>query len=91
MKCIVSYDITSNKRRRHVDRALLGYGSRVQKSVFEALLSNKEYERMVERLSGLIDEDTDSVRVYVLCESCKTRLKILGQGIEVEKLGYVII
>ncbi len=91
MKCVISYDITSDKRRRRVDRTLLGYGTRVQKSVFEALLSMKEYEKMVEQLGDLIDPDSDGIRVYILCESCKTKLKILGQGVEVERLGYVII
>lgn len=91
MKCLVSYDISSDKRRRHVDRTLLAYGTRVQKSVFEALLSRTEYEKMSTQLDELIDHKVDSIRVYVLCESCRTKLKILGQGIEVERLGYVII
>ena len=39
---------------------------RVQKSAFEALLDRKQYQRMLAESSALIDEETDSLRVYIL-------------------------
>ena len=39
---------------------------RVQKSAFEALLNRRQYEKMLRESSCLIDEEVDSLRVYVL-------------------------
>lgn len=60
------YDITDNKRRSKMVNALEHYGLRVQKSAFEAMLTKKKYETMLKKINPLIDEQTDSLRVYVL-------------------------
>ncbi len=63
---LVIYDITDNKRRTRMVKCLEGYGLRVQKSAFEANLTRKIYEAMVEKASRLIDVKTDSLRIYML-------------------------
>lgn len=47
-----------------------GYGFRVQKSAFEAMISEKVYRKMLAEIPKLINKEEDSVRVY----------KILGNG-----------
>ena len=49
-KYLVSYDITSDKRRRKVVKILEGYGFRVQYSVFECELSSKQFKELSKRL-----------------------------------------
>lgn len=40
-----------------------GYGTRVQKSAFEAVLPKKKYEKMMQQLPAFISGE-DSIRVY---------------------------
>lgn len=46
------------------------YGIRVQKSAFEAIISTKQYNSLIERIPHYIT-DEDNIRVY--------RLKVTGQ------------
>ena len=59
------YDIVDNKRRNKMVKCLEAYGVRVQKSAFEALLTRRQYDKMLGESSRLIDEAVDSLRVYV--------------------------
>lgn len=63
---LMIYDIVDNKRRNKMVKCLETYGVRVQKSAFEALLTRKQYDKMLRESSALIDEAVDSLRVYVL-------------------------
>ncbi len=63
---LMIYDIVDNKRRNKMVKCLEAYGVRVQKSAFEALLNRRQYEKMLRESSCLIDEEVDSLRVYVL-------------------------
>ena len=70
---LVIYDITDDRRRTRMVKCLERYGIRVQKSAFEAILTEKKYERMMELTSGLIDPATDSLRVYLLANHTSVR------------------
>lgn len=63
---LMIYDIVDNKRRNKMVKCLEAYGVRVQKSAFEALLTRRQYDKMLGESSLLIDEAVDSLRVYVL-------------------------
>jgi len=77
---IVSYDVKDNKRRIRVAKELKNYGHRVQYSVFECLLSVDKAEQLKEKLEKLVLKNEDSIRFYRLCEGCKKRIFIFGQG-----------
>lgn len=66
---LIIYDIVENKRRVKFAKMLLGYGFRVQKSAFEALLPAKKYEKLIYEIPHYIGAE-DSVRLY----------KIKGKG-----------
>ena len=70
---LVIYDITDDRRRTRMVKCLERYGIRVQKSAFEAFLTEKKYERMMELTSGLIDPATGSLRVYLLANHTSVR------------------
>lgn len=63
---LIIYDIVDNKRRTKMAKFLEGYGKRVQKSAFEAMLSEKSYSKLVEEIPKYIDRSSgdDSVRIY---------------------------
>lgn len=61
---LVIYDIVKNTRRVSFAKKMCGYGFRVQKSAFEALISRQKYNKMINEISKLINLSEDSVRVY---------------------------
>jgi len=80
MLYIISYDIPNDKRRTKLARTLLDFGDRVQYSVFEAKLDRTLFDNLIKRMSSIIKESEDSVRIYPMCNSCENRVSILGQG-----------
>lgn len=71
---LVTYDVSDDRARDRVAAALSGYGTRVQKSVFECEIDAQQVDELTDRLVQLLTEPTvDSVRVYRLCRSCHER------------------
>jgi CRISPR-associated protein Cas2 len=77
---IICYDIVSNKRRTSVMKLLKGYGTRVQRSVFECELDPVEFATLRRQLQAIIDRTTDSVRCYRLDAAAVERITIDGIG-----------
>jgi CRISPR-associated protein Cas2 len=70
----------NNKKRRLVSDILEGYGTRVNKSVFECILKNKKQKQdIVEELKATFDPKTDSIRIYTICQKCLTNSDELGK------------
>lgn len=70
---LIIYDIVDNKVRLKLSKLLEGYGRRVQKSAFEALLSQKSYNKLVGQIPSYIDTGNceDNVRIYKLSRTGK--------------------
>lgn len=66
---LIIYDIVENKTRVKLSKMLLGYGFRIQKSAFEAVITKKKYQELLERLPAYTSSQ-DSIKVY----------KIIGKG-----------
>lgn len=79
MRHVLTYDISADASRQRVAEFLLGYGRRVQKSVFEADLSPGEVQAICSAVQKWLAK-TDSFRVYPLCASCAARERHLGQA-----------
>ena len=78
---LVAYDIPDDQRRTKVAKILEDFGDRVQYSVFEMELDRPEQlDEMQSRLEGVIDPQADGIRIYFLCQGCRTKIAILGQG-----------
>lgn len=78
---LVCFDISDDRVRTRVAKALKGFGHRVQKSVFECPdLTEKQLLKLKDRLEGLIDETTDSVRYYRQCQGCLPQCEMSGIG-----------
>ena len=52
---LISYDISSNRLRNKIASCLEMYGIRVQYSVFECELSEKQYEAIYIKLKGFLN------------------------------------
>ena len=77
---LVSYDIRDTKRLHKVAKLMERYGTRVQLSVFECHLSDKQFQQLQLFINKLINQEKDSVRFYRLCESCYKNITLLGLG-----------
>ena len=87
----ISYDIRDDRRRLQVSKILKDFGERVQLSVFEAHLEEKELERLKRRVEKHLDKEADSLRFYPLCAACLPRVEVLGQGVVSEDPDFIII
>ena len=91
MYIAVSYDISSNARRRRVAKVLKGYGERVQKSVFECRIGERHYLELKERLREVIDAKEDHIRYYEFCARCQRAIEYVGEPPHIEDEPGVVV
>lgn len=91
MLILVSYDVPDDRRRTKLAHALKDFGRRVQLSVFECELDDAQAERMRRRVTALVAEEEDNVRIYRLCGSCRERVELLGLGTPPEEPEVYIL
>ena len=84
MFTVICYDISDDRRRYRIEKELKNNGYRVQESVLEAHISEKDFLRLRRRLSRLMDLSVDNMRYYVLCQNCISAIEADGIGIEPE-------
>ncbi|MFE4108382.1 CRISPR-associated endonuclease Cas2 [Almyronema epifaneia] len=77
---LVCYDIVKDTRRNKAAHLLEGYGMRVQKSVFECVLSRRQLEMLLRKLQRYIKPEEDQVRFYPM--SAQTRRKVVILGVQ---------
>ncbi|MDA8216268.1 MAG: CRISPR-associated endonuclease Cas2 [Dehalococcoidales bacterium] len=84
MELLVTYDVATDtqegrRRLRHVADVCEAHGQRVQKSVFECILDAKGLELLRHRLLKEVDQEQDSLRIYVLKEPRQRYLQVIGR------------
>ena len=85
MLILVTYDVSTvqkagQRRLRRVAQAFEDYGVRVQKSVFECQVGQKEWVSLRDRPLREIKTDEDSLRFYFLDEKAVQRIEHHGVG-----------
>lgn len=70
-------------------KKLNGYGFLVQKSAFEAMITESLYRDMITMIPKMIDDATDSVRVYKIRGQGEVSLFGIGQKIEDEEVVII--
>lgn len=88
---LVVYDISNNKRRNRVHKLLLDYGTPVQYSVFECLITTDEREKLEELIKKRIKPQLDHVRFYRICGSCQKEISILGRSEVTEDKNVFVV
>lgn len=73
---LIVYDISDDRRRTKLHNALLDFGTPVQYSVFECLLTEKEQEQMKKKVMKVIRPKKDQVRFYRLCAECLKKVEV---------------
>lgn len=75
---LICYDVVLDRRRNKVAHLLEGYGMRVQKSVFECVLSPDQREMLQKKLNRYIKPEEDQVRFYPLSPRYRQKVLVLG-------------
>ena len=83
---LIIYDIVDNRKRVKMAKLLSGYGKRVQKSAFEAMISESLYRKLVAEIPQLICEEEDSVRVYRIMGYGEVSLFGVNESLEDEEV-----
>lgn len=95
MFVLVTYDVrTSTKegRRRlaQVAKTCVGFGQRVQHSVFECDVDPARFVTFKSRLIGIIDPREDSLRFYFLGSNWQRRVEHVGAKPAIDLQGPLI-
>lgn len=77
---LFAYDIAEPKRLNRIAKILESIGERVQDSVFEAYLTEEEVQRLLKKVRKIMKEEEDSLRIYVLCRACRSKIYCVGRG-----------
>jgi CRISPR-associated protein Cas2 len=95
MNVLVCYDVSlSNegaKRLRRVAQACKNFGVRVQNSVFECRLEEKDWIRLRHQLLSIFDPKLDSIRVYFLPEDALQKTEHHGTKEPVDPTGPLVL
>ncbi|MCX7771345.1 MAG: CRISPR-associated endonuclease Cas2 [Proteobacteria bacterium] len=91
MFVVISYDISDDNKRKKIAEILKDYGKRVQYSVFECNLDKKQIKNMIDEVLDYIDTETDSVRLYYICENCLRLRETYGLDKPVDEGDYIVI
>ena len=67
---VIAYDITD-------DKLLEQYGSRINYSVFECMITHKEQNQLLLAAADIIDPKCDQVSVYHVCADCYAKTEYL--------------
>ena len=83
MLILVTYDVSTvekegRRRLRRVAQTCKDYGTRVQKSVFECQVGQKEWVQLRDRLLQEMNLEQDSLRFYFLDETAIQRIEHHG-------------
>jgi CRISPR-associated protein Cas2 len=96
VRILVAYDVNTStpageRRLRRVAQACVNFGQRVQKSVFECIVTEGQYESLRRSLLAEIDPQADSLRVYRLTEPMDATREVFGVAQEVDVQGPLIV
>lgn len=96
MFVLVTYDVSTaeksgQKRLQRVAKTCLNYGQRVQKSVFECILTPEQFLQLRQELVAIIDPNTDSLRLYQLGREWHDKVEHIGANAKPELDGPLIV
>jgi CRISPR-associated protein Cas2 len=75
---LICYDIVQDSRRTKIAHLLEGYGMRVQKSVFECVLDDQQYQNLQKKLLKHLNKTEDQLRFYPLGVRARKKVVVLG-------------
>jgi CRISPR-associated protein Cas2 len=95
MVVLVTYDVSTvtasgRNRLRRVAKTCVGFGQRVQHSVFECEVDPAQFATLRARLLSIVDLKDDSLRFYFLGSNWNRRIEHMGAKPSVDMKGPLI-
>ena len=87
----VCFDISSDRTRRRATKVLEAYGTRVQKSVFECRIGERQFVELRQRMSQVGLAEGDLVRYYTLCRACQAKVEFTGGLPPQDAKGHIVV
>jgi CRISPR-associated protein Cas2 len=75
---LIAYDISNNKKRKKISELLDAYGERINLSVYECMMNQKQKEKVVNQIKDIISKN-DIVKIYFICSKCFAKSIHLGK------------
>jgi CRISPR-associated protein Cas2 len=92
MLWLVCYDVSNDKRRQKLAKKMEQVCQRVQYSVFECPLAEKDLENCVKRQwLPILDLAEDSLRAYPLDKTARDQVKTFGSPPPYEPPDFIIL
>jgi len=96
MLVLITYDVSTTstagqRRLRRVSKLCLGYGQRVQNSVFECNVDAAQFTNLKIKLVDIIDPKQDSLRFYQLGNNYKNKVEHFGVKESIDMEGPLIL
>ena len=95
MIVLVSYDVSTvsragRRRLRQVAKACKSYGVRVQYSVFECSVGDREWTILRTKLLDIVNTEEDSLRFYFVCEDDVRKTEHHGVHVPLDPDGPLV-
>lgn len=89
MNLLVAYDISTEtkageRRLRRVAKVCVGFGQRVQHSVFECRLDELTFVEFVRQLSEIVHPTEDNIRIYRVSDLSRGKVVNLGKEVGID-------
>lgn len=96
MLVLITYDVETitkcgQKRLRSVAKCCQDFGQRVQNSVFECIVSEKQAVILKAKLTEIIDHKKDSIRIYYLGNNYLSKVEQIGLKTSYDPTGDLIV
>ena len=101
---VIAYDVSDDRRRSHVVKLLERVGIRVNFSVFECMLTDRQYDTLRKDILECISTKEDTVVYYPICLDCYAQIvyqpekrkaypvvRVVWQGLELQNNRLVKI
>ncbi len=88
---MICFDVSDPRRLRRIACELENFGQRVQRSVFECWLDDRELFDLKSRLAGILDPAEDQIRYYRLCPRDLPGIEIDGPGRLTQDIDFTIV
>ncbi|WP_257326600.1 CRISPR-associated endonuclease Cas2 [Pseudoalteromonas rhizosphaerae] len=79
MRVLIALDVTDNRVRYRANKLILGFGERVQYSVFEIDVTQRQLNLLHKQLNKLLNKQ-DKAHIFPLCGKCMGARKADGAG-----------
>lgn len=90
LQIVIAYDISNNKRRKKVADLLSSKGYRMNYSVFECILSEKQLTNLIDKLQRVIHKRQDSILIYPLDKFSISHSIYLGNAAQTD-LSFITV